>query len=253
MCSEPPGRFGLEECPNAWTLGRFGALTALEGFSHAVTTRRGPDVTAVRRDGRAAAEPLAEYLHLTDVAWPRQVHAADVLVPRRGGPAGEGDALITDRVGLGLMVQSADCPLILLADPKRRSVAAVHASWRSTVRRIAARTVGQLAEQFRADPADLLACICPSAGPCCYEVGDDVLRAAVAGLGDDAGRFFPQRGGRMVFDLWSANTDQLIGAGVPADNVHCAGVCTICRGDLYPSYRAEGPSAGRFVAVIGMV
>ena len=246
MCNDAVGRFGLAEWDNAWTVGRFSALTGLDGFPHVVTTRRGPD-------GSAAAEPLAERLHLREIAWLRQVHAATVVAPPRGGSGGEGDALITDRVDLGLMVQSADCPMILLADPKRRSAAAVHASWRSTVRRIASRTVEQLTRQFHADPADMVACICPSAGPCCYEVGDDVLRAAVAALGHGAERFFPRKSGRMVFDLWSANTDQLVAAGVPSENVHCAAVCTICHNDLYPSYRVEGPSASRFVAVVGMV
>jgi len=157
---------------------------------------------------------------------------------------------VTDRAGLGLAGFAADCPLVLAADATTGAVGLAHASWRGTVGRIASRLIERLAEAFGGAPGDVTACICPSAGPCCYEVGDDVVRAAHAGIGPHAGAFFRQRGGRTYFDLWAANADQLRRAGVPSGQIHIAGVCTICHRDVFCSYRAEGPAAGRFLAVI---
>ncbi|MHC4521620.1 MAG: laccase domain-containing protein, partial [Planctomycetota bacterium] len=103
------------------------------------------------------------------------------------------------------------------------------------------------------EAADLVACICPSAGPECYEVGDEVRAAAVEAIGPHAEAFFhPGPSGRDHFDLWAVNVDALIRCGVPAESIHVAGVCTLCRNDLFPSHRREGQRAGRFAAVIGL-
>jgi hypothetical protein len=102
-----------------------------------------------------------------------------------------------------------------------------------------------------AEPAETLAVICPSAGPCCYEVGPEVRQQAVASLGPGAGWFFIEKSGKSTFDLWAANAAQLTAAGVPARNIHNVEHCTICGGDLFPSYRRQGEQAGRFAAVIG--
>jgi hypothetical protein len=253
MSDAEPGAYGLATLPNGWQVGRFDALMRLPGIVHAVTTRRGPDVSAVAGDRVAAAARLADALGLADVAICNQVHGADVLRVDSGGLVGDGDALVTGRPGLGVMAFSADCPLILAADAAGPAVGVAHASWRGTIRRIAARLIETLADQFGAEPANVVACIGPSAGPCCYEVGGEVLAAAVEALGPSAERFFRRRpgpGGRFLLDLWSANRDQLLRAGLPRRNIHAAAVCTLCRNDLYPSQRAEGDAAGRFVALI---
>jgi len=238
--------------PGGWEVGVFRALDALPGVVHAVTTRRGLDAAVAKSDPASAARRLAERLGLDGVAFSRQVHAAGILRVRSGGLAGEADALVTDTPSLGVMGLSADCPLILVADSAGPGVAVAHASWRGTMQSLAAGLVEALTGELGTAPADLIACISPAAGPCCYEVGPEVRRAAVQALGPDAQRFFrPGRADRLLFDLWSANRDQLLGAGLAACNVHTAGICTICRNDLFPSYRVEGDAAGRFVAVIG--
>ena len=174
------GSFHFETLDSGWIVGRFPALTAVEGLVHLVTTRHGPDPCA----GPAAqAEQIAHAVGLAEIAWARQVHGRHVLWPQTGGLAGPGDALAVRAGAPAVMVQSADCPLILLADRQGRAVAAAHASWRGTVRRIAAETVDQLTRRLAVAPGDLIACLCPSAGPCCYEVKDDVRQAALAGIG----------------------------------------------------------------------
>jgi YfiH family protein len=163
---------------------------------------------------------------------------------------GCGDGLVTAEPGRGLMGRSADCPIILAVDVSSGAVGMAHASWRGTVGRIASRLVLHMAAAFDANPAATVACICPSAGPCCYEVGGEVLAAATDGIGPHAGEFFEHRGGKLWFDLWSANADELSRAGLRGRNIHVAGICTICRNDLFPSYRVEGIASGRFAAVI---
>ena len=250
MATHSDGGFHFEDRPNGWRVGLFDALARLGSVVHAVTTRRGPAVSAKPGEADPAVGELARALGLGGTAYCRQVHGSAVLAVRAAGAAGRADALITDEPALGLMGLSADCPLILLADPAGGAVGMAHASWRGTTSRIAAKLVAAMAERYGTEARRAVACICPSAGPCCYEVGPDVIEAAERGMGVDSGRFFPVRDGKTCFDLWSANVCQLVGAGLAASNVHVAGVCTICRNDLFPSYRVEGAAAGRFAAVI---
>jgi YfiH family protein len=301
MCGTDPAAgdsrdlFTLATLANGWRVGLFAPLTRLAGLAHAVTTRHGLDARLARADRSAAAAQVAAALGLEGVAFCHQVHGATVLRVEAAGLAGEGDALLTDRPGLGVMGFSADCPLVLVADPAGPGVGVAHASWRSTVQRITALLVEAMAGELGAPPERLVACICPSAGPCCYEVGGEVVQAAVEALGLGAERFFRERtpdggegrgrrgdagtrgrgegktgrpetgdreeagrreaegggGPKFLFDLWAANREQLIRGGMKRANVHTAGVCTICRNDLFPSYRVEDDSAGRFIAALG--
>ena len=262
MSPHSDGGFHFEDRPDGWTVGLFEALGDLDSVVHAVTTRRGPEVPAGPTDPDAAADEIARALGIEALAYCRQVHGNAVLVASGPGQAGEADALVTNHPSLGLMGRSADCPIILLADPVSGAVGMAHASWRGTISRIAAKLVAAMSAHYWLDLSQTVGCICPSAGPCCYEVGATVLSQTRGldspGPGEadssavDVGveRFFPVRDGKTYFDLWSANAHQLVRAGLSARNVHVAGVCTICRNDLLPSYRVEGSAAGRFAAVV---
>lgn len=245
------GGFRLEPLANGWRVGRFAALAAI-GVAHVVTTRRGPDLRQVRHHPIVAGRQIAEALGLDEPAFLEQVHGGDVLVCEEGGRAGQADGLVTTVEGLALLGKSADCPIVLIADRRRRAVGFAHASWRATVAGIVPAVVGQMVE-LGCEPADLVACICPSAGPECYEVGEEVRDAALERIGSHAATFFqPGLRGRDHFDLWRANADALARAGVTPVSIHVAAVCTLCRNDLFPSHRREGDAAGRFAAVIGL-
>lgn len=249
MSSKAKDPFYFTDLPNGWTVGRFTALDEL-GVIHVVTTRKGFDVTDAAKDPKSAATAVQQVLKLSAVAFCNQVHGTKIVAPRRSGSAGRADGLVTAASGMGLMGLAADCPLILAADPVSGAVGLAHASWRGTVGKIGSELVSQLVSRYRADPADLVACICPSAGPCCYEIGPDVVQIASASLGLRAQQFIERRINKTYFDLWAANLDELIQAGMDRSNIHTAGVCTLCRNDLFPSHRVEGDQAGRFVAVI---
>jgi YfiH family protein len=230
-------------------------LFQTENWRHGWSTTEGPDFRGdpTADEHRTPVKELVDAAGLQQGAWARQVHGGTVLNVTEPGCAGEADALWSDVPGLGVIGRGADCPLILVGG-KRRDGSPLwgfaHASWRSTVQGITTGLVLTLTEEG-ADPADLAAVICPSAGPCCYEVGDEVREAALDALGPGAAWFFLESDNRLCFDLWAANLAQLDTAGLPQDNIHHTAHCTICGGDLYPSYRRQGEGAGRFAAIIG--
>jgi YfiH family protein len=226
-------------------------------WRHGWTTDQGPDfrsapATAAHCEamavlGRAAGQP--------DLAWVHQVHGGDVLHASGPGLIGAADALWTDVPRLGVVGRGADCPLILVGGRRADGSALwgfAHASWRSTVARVTATLMLRLREAGLLETT-ARALICPSAGPCCYEVGAEVREAARRGLGDGSLSFFAPCADRWRLDLWAANAQQLTEAGVPPAAITLTGHCTICGGDLYPSHRRQGAAAGRFAAFIGGV
>jgi YfiH family protein len=188
------------------------------------------------------------------------------------GPC-RGDASLTNTTGLLLAVQTADCVPILLVDPKKRAIAAVHAGWRGTLRRILAKTVGRLQMDFGSKPADLLAAIGPSIGPCCYEVGTEVATQFLSQFADAPTYFDEFRTGdepnpiqwlnmmppghqpppkNVQLDLRKANHSQLLAAGLQPKNIHTIDLCTACHPDLLFSYRKQGPASGRLMSAIAL-
>lgn len=235
---------------NGWRVGQFSALKSL-GIPHAVTTKLGPDVQRVATETRATALEVTPGLDLDDVAFADQVHGPTARVVIETGNAGQADALCTDVPGLALVGKSADCPLILLADREGTCVGFAHASWRSTVAGIVPALCACMAQNLGCRPHRLVACICPSIGPECFEVGPEVEDAALREIGPHARAFFREGPRRRHFDLWGANSDALLRCGVLEKNIFVAGECTLCASGRYPSYRREGQQAGRFMALIG--
>ena len=253
--------FTLDLAADGRQCGQFSVLTDLPEVIHTVTTRTGPDFTGPAESAgvAAAVAELAGAVGLRGAAWCHQVHGEVVVRAAAAGPAGDGDAIWTDRPGLGVLARSADCPLVLLVAPPAHgrggrggAVGVAHASWRSTVAGISGRLVRTLTDDAALDPTEMVAAICPSAGPCCYEVGEEVREAALTAHGDWAGAWFRYAAGRLYFDLWAANSDQLRWAGLLPSHIHRAGICTMCRHEIFFSPRIDGARAGRFAALIGL-
>ena len=173
-------------------------------------------------------------------------------VAASSGRVALGDALITDRPGAVLMTLHADCLPILLVDPDRPAVAAVHAGWRGTVADVAGASVRAMAAAFSSRPGRLLAYLGPAIGSCCYEVGDEVAAAwSSLGIPDAAGGLV-RSGERWRFDLHAANRALLTRAGIDPPKCDVSPICTRCAGDHWFSHRGQGPETGRFGALIAL-
>ena len=229
-----------------------------------------PHLFSTRQLGltRAGYERLAESVGARAVVTVAQVHGAAVSVVRRGVPApgspAQADALVSDDPDVAIAVRAADCVPLLMADRVSAAVAAVHAGWRGTASRAATAALNGLMREFGTRPADVVVAIGPSIGPCCYEVGSELVDAFAA-AGHERyliDRWFtatpPPRGefraGRdapaLRLDVAGSNRDQLILAGIPEDQIYAAGLCTAMHRDILTSYRAEKEKAGRIVGAI---
>lgn len=193
-----------------------------------------------------------------------QVHGADVRVVKTledARPAenqrGETvfcDVIVSDAKGVLAGVKTADCVPILLGDPTSGAFAAVHAGWRGTLAGAVIAGVDRLAKEYDVRSENLRVAIGASAGPCCYEVGSEVIEAFGSRVADGGKLFTPTRSGHALVDLLHANRDQLVSVGVKPERIHTAPICTMCRTDLFFSYRQEKNvhgKVGRLMAVVG--
>ena len=169
---------------------------------------------------------------------------------QRGTIVREVDALLTNEPGLPLMLRYADCVPILLFDPVHRAIGVVHAGWRGTVSKIAANAAQAMFDAFSTQPGDLIACIAPSIGPCCYAIRDDVIARLRTAFDKPDELLTTHPDGQVHFNLWEANAQQLRAIGV--EQIEIAGICTADHtGDFY-SWRAENAKTGRFGAIISL-
>lgn len=182
----------------------------------------------------------------SSVAAAAQVHGNKIEIVDGPGLSPETDALVTGKIGLLLAISVADCVPILMFDKKTKTAAAVHAGWRGTVKSIASTAVEFLEHEYGSKPEDMLAFVGPSAGVCCYEVGEEVA----ANFAEE----FIEPGktpGKYKLDLKAANAEQLTDRGIPRGNIEVSEYCTICNYDFH-SFRRDGESSGRMLAVIGI-
>lgn len=205
--------------------------------------------TAVARNRRRAAAAIGAVPGRLVEA--QQVHRAGVALvgPHDAGRTLPGvDALVTDSPDVWLAVHTADCVPVLILDPARPAIAAVHAGWRGVAAGAVPAALGRLRTAFHSDPGRCLAALGPAVGGCCYEVD-----ATVAGVMGEA-PWWPRASrpgapGKWYLDLREAIRAQLGASGVPAERIETIPGCTRCQPDLYFSYRRERVT-GRMAACI---
>jgi len=262
---------------NGTTVVQSAVLEASDGIVHAFSTRQGgvsrppfdtlnlgqsvgDDSAAVEQNRRRLFGAFGIDAARVVRAW--QAHGDGVLrvdaglTGRPGFPGcllderAKFDALITRLPGLALVVTTADCLPILIHDPIRAAVAAVHAGWRGTAKRIAARALGAMREAYGTDPADCRAAIGPGIRGCCFEVDAAVTDSMAAALPNWEKHARANRSGHWLLDLAEVNRAILEAAGVRADCIEDVGLCTSCRNALFFSHRAEKGRTGRMMNFI---
>ena len=183
----------------------------------------------------------------------RQVHGARVGVVGRsdgGSVVPSTDALISAEPGVALLLRFADCVPLVLYDPRRQAIGLAHAGWRGTVAGVVPNTVAALQSAFGCHPADLIAGVGPAIGPCCYEVGPDVVAEVEGVFGKGTALLSAQPDRAVHLDLPAAVHRQLQLCGLV--QIEHSGLCTSCRTDEFFSHRAEHGRTGRFAAVVAL-
>jgi YfiH family protein len=142
-----------------------------------------------------------------------------------------------------MMIKVADCQAILLYDPAKRVAGIIHAGWRGSVKNIAGKAIQLMVSQFNCNPADIIAGVGPSLGPCCSE-----FRNWKQELPHDFSQFQVRTN---YFDFWTITEIQLTESGVLRKNIEIAGLCTKCHPEVFYSYRGEGKT-GRFAVAVGI-
>jgi YfiH family protein len=223
---------------------RFGGVSVDPWRSLNLSYVSGDDPDSVR----ANRSRLASAIGADPSTWTggRQVHATGVAhITRAAAGAGwespdttlpDTDALWTDEPGVLIAVLVADCVPVVLADPRRRRVAVVHAGWRGMV----AGVIEKAVTAFE-DASSIVAAAGPSIGPCCYEVGADVAGPAAERFGARVMR------GRNL-DLWACAAAAMRDAGIRDAAV--AGLCTRCESHRFFSHRAGDTGRQGVVACI---
>lgn len=227
---------------SAISFARLGGESKAPYHSLNVGLHVGDDSVAVMHN----RQRIKEHLGISLLASARQVHGDSVMVvdemPGHDVEHDGHDALITKLRGVGLMIQQADCQAVALYDPRQQAIGNIHAGWRGSVVNIVAKTVANMTAAFGTRPADLLAGISPSLGPCCAEFVHfrDELPPS----------FHPYQVQGNHFDFWAISRDQLINSGLCQENIQIAGICTKCSLDYF-SHRREKVT-GRFATVVAM-
>lgn len=162
----------------------------------------------------------------------------------------KGDGLVTDRRACFIAVTTADCVPIILFDPKRKIIAALHAGWRGSVLNIAAEGVASMASNFGSEAKDILAGIGPSIAPCCFEVGEDVLSAIEKKTPYKENVIQKLRANRWTCDLPKLNQMQLIDSGLLPEQITMADLCTSCLPERYYSFRRDKKKLGNMLSGI---
>lgn len=205
-----------------------------------------PEIYALNRE--LLAQKLG--IDVSRLVFPRQTHTSCV-VEIDEIPACElkdTDALVTDKPGICICVQTADCVPVLLFDPEKRVIAAVHAGWRGTVKKIAAETVQKMVSNYQCDPAKILAAIGPSISPAVYEVGSEVTEAVRLSIPNSEHVIHKKQNGKNHVDLWAANREVLVESGLKHENIEIAEECSFTDNNRFFSARKEGADTGRMVS-----
>ncbi len=208
-----------------------------------------------RRDVLANRDEIASYFGAEiQIVSPLQVHGDHVHVVDEKASRGwmeldtsfRADALVTNLPDVVLTILTADCVPLLIADPVRRAVGAVHAGWRGTQQEITRKTVETMGCLYGTRPEDLIVGIGPAIGGCCYEVGEEVVGYFTAYPEAIAAK----ENGKYLLDTKQVNARQLEALGVPSRQIEISPVCTACEHERFFSYRADRGTAGRFMSCI---
>jgi polyphenol oxidase len=182
-------------------------------------------------------------LKYDDVVLQKQIHSDIITYISKGGEIGESDALITNKINIGLAISSADCTPAFIYDKKNKIIAGIHSGWKGTEKKIIQKTVNRLFNDFNSSPENLFVYMGPSISQKNYVVGPEVTEGFNP-------KYYEPKGEKFLLDVSAANYDMLIGSGIPEKNIEKSILCTYEMKDLLQSYRRDGILSGRALGII---
>jgi YfiH family protein len=227
---------------------RTGGFSALPQNSLNIGINVGDDPELVMQNRAAITESMGG----PELVFLNQTHETGVIVFDQNSqeiplsenqPPFAGDAMITNIPGKTLAIQVADCQAVMLYDPEQKVIANVHSGWRGSIWNITGKCVETMKAHFGCRPADIIAGVGPSLGPCCSEF--------VHYKQEIPKSFWRYKDQRDHFNFWAVTRDQLVGCGLAPENIELSYLCTKCNVHLFFSYR-QANQTGRFVSVIGL-
>ena len=244
-----------------------GFSTRLGGVSEGIYSSmnlsftRGDKDEAVRENYRRLADAVG--FRMEDIVTSDQTHTANVRLvteeDRGNGitkprPYTDVDGMITNVLGLVLATFYADCVPLYFIDPVHRAIGLSHSGWRGTVAKIGEVTVQRMKEEFGSDPSEIYGAVGPSICQDCYEVSEDVIEQFRAAFPEDKwdALFYGKPDGKYQLDLWEANHQIMLGAGLKEEHISMPNLCTCCNPEFLFSHRASHGRRGNLGAFLGI-
>ena len=244
-----------------------GFSTRLGGVSEGIYSSmnlsftRGDKEEAVRENYNRISAALG--FSPEDIVTSDQTHTANVRVitaeDRGNGitkprPYTDVDGMITNVPGLVLATFYADCVPLYFADPVHKAVGLSHSGWRGTAAGIGAVTVKELQKHYGTRPEDIYAAVGPSICQDCYEVSEDVILELQKTFSRELWKdiFYRKENGKYQLNLWEANRQILLGAGILPEHISMPNLCTCCNPEFLYSHRASQGKRGNLGAFLGI-
>ncbi len=159
------------------------------------------------------------------------------------------DGMITREKEVNLVIKTADCLPVLIYDPVKEVIGAVHSGWQGTIKRITVKALEKMVEVYDSKIEDCCVYVGPSIGPCCYSVKNEEQIKLFRSQYDN----LVEREGTVFVDLWNSLEQDVLALGVRSENYQNDRVCTACQNDRFASHRADNPRLTTNLSVIGMV
>ncbi len=234
---------------------RLGGISTGHCASMNISTTRGDDPEAIAENRRRIANAIG--VEVEDFTYTHQTHTTNVVVVKeedRGRRFMETDGMITNVPGICLVTFYADCVPLYFVDPVKKVIGMSHSGWRGTVGKIGKITIEKMIENYGTDPKDVLAAIGPSICQECYEVSEDVIDIFKENFSESiwADLFYRKENGKYQLNLWEANKQVFLEAGVKKANIAVTNLCTHCNPDILFSHRTTGNARGNLSAFLAL-
>ena len=234
---------------------RLGGVSTGHCATMNISTTRGDDPDAIIENKKRIASAIG--VEVDSMTFTHQTHTTNVAIVReedKGTRFMETDGMITNVPGICLVTFYADCVPLYFVDPVKKAIGMSHSGWRGTVGKMGKVTVEKMVETYGCDPKDMIAAIGPSICQDCYEVSEDVIEEFKNNFKENLWNdiFYQKENGKYQLNLWRANEEVFLEAGIMKENIAVTNVCTHCNPDILFSHRTSGFNRGNLSAFLAL-